>query len=102
MCLIDSMLENDHGFDYSHLETQKKETDMQTINASVFKAKCLKLMDEVNESGEEIVILKNGKPISKLVPYRSRPRSLFGLHEGKIRSRDDLIEPVDVPWEVEQ
>ena len=75
---------------------------MQTINASVFKAKCLKLMEEVNESGEEIVILKNGKPISKLVPYKSKPRSLFGLHKSNVRSRDDLIEPVDMPWEVEQ
>ncbi len=75
---------------------------MQTINASVFKAKCLKLMEEVNESGEEIVILKNGKPISKLVPYKSRPRSLFGLHKGSVRSRDDLIEPLDMPWEVER
>jgi prevent-host-death family protein len=75
---------------------------MQTINASVFKAKCLKLMEEVNKSGEEIVILKNGKPISKLVPYKSRPRSLFGLHEGSLRSRDDLIEPTDIPWEAEQ
>ncbi len=75
---------------------------MQTINASVFKAKCLKLMEEVNESGKEIVILKNGKPISKLVPYKSKPQSLFGLHEGKVRSRDDLIKPVDMQWEVEQ
>jgi prevent-host-death family protein len=75
---------------------------MQTINASVFKAKCLKLMEEVNESGEEIVILKNGKPISKLVPYKSKPRSLFGLYENSVCSRDDLIEPVDMSWEVEQ
>lgn len=51
---------------------------MQTIDESVFKAKCLKLMEEVNENGEEIVILKNGKPISKLVPYKSKPQSLFG------------------------
>jgi prevent-host-death family protein len=75
---------------------------MQTINASVFKAKCLKLMEEVNENGEEIVILKNGKPISKLVPYKSKPQSLFGLHEGKVHSLDDLIEPVGMPWEVER
>ena len=75
---------------------------MQTINASVFKAKCLKLMDEVHETGEEIVILKNGKPISKLVPYTSRPKSLLGLHQGKIQSHDDLIEPLDIAWEAEQ
>ena len=40
----------------------------RTIKASEFKAKCLKLMDEVAETGEEIVITKNGRPVSKLVP----------------------------------
>jgi prevent-host-death family protein len=75
---------------------------MQTINASVFKAKCLKLMEEVNQSGEEIIITKNGKPISKLVPYRSLPRSLFGLHNGMVISHDDLVEPVDITWDVEK
>ena len=74
----------------------------QTIKASVFKAKCLKLMEEVNQTGEEIVITKNGKPISKLVPYRSRPHILFGLHGGKVHSHDDLIEPLDVKWHADQ
>ena len=46
----------------------------RTIKASEFKAKCLKLMDEVAESGEEIVITKNGRPVSRLVPFRERPR----------------------------
>ena len=31
-------------------------TDVRTIKASEFKAKCLKLMDEVADSGTEIVI----------------------------------------------
>ena len=74
----------------------------QTIKASDFKAKCLGLMDQVNQTGEEIVITKNGKPISKLVPYRSRPKSLFGLHGDKVHSKDDLIEPIDVKWDAEQ
>ena len=39
----------------------------RTIKASEFKAKCLKLMDEVAETGEEIVITKNGRPTARLV-----------------------------------
>ena len=42
----------------------------RTIKASEFKAKCLKLMDEVAASGEEIVITKNGKPVAKLTPWK--------------------------------
>ena len=44
-------------------------TGTRTMKASEFKAKCLKLMDEVAESGEEIIITKNGKPVAKLAPY---------------------------------
>ena len=36
----------------------------QTVKASEFKARCLKLMDEVAASGKEIVITKNGRPVS--------------------------------------
>ena len=35
---------------------------MQTVKASEFKAKCLHLMDLVNESGEEILLLKTVSP----------------------------------------
>ena len=48
---------------------------MQTVKASEFKAKCLHLMDLVNESGEEIIITKNGKPVSRQVLYRKSPAS---------------------------
>ena len=47
-------------------------TGVRTIKASEFKAKCLKLMDEVAETGQEIVITKNGKPVSRLAPYRAK------------------------------
>ena len=75
---------------------------MQTVKASEFKAKCLHLMDLVNESGEEIVITKNGKPVSRLVPYRKSPASLFGLHQEKIKSNDDLLAPIDEVWDVNE
>ena len=76
-----------------------KECNMKTITASEFKAKCLHLMDEVNRTGEEIKITKNGKPVSVLKAYRSLPKTLFGLHKGKVQSRDDLIAPLDIEWD---
>ncbi len=75
---------------------------MQTIKASEFKAKCLHLMNEVNESGKEIIITKNGKPVSRLLPYRTRPKTLFGLHKEKLTSHDDLIDPIDESWNAEK
>jgi len=72
---------------------------MQTMKASEFKAKCLRLMDEINRTGEEITITKNGKPVSILKAYRTVPKTLFGLHKGKIQSKGDLITPLDIDWE---
>jgi prevent-host-death family protein len=75
---------------------------MQTLKASEFKAKCLKLMDEVQTSGEEIVIPKNGKPISKLVPYRVKAPTLLGLHKDNISSLDKDIFSTRETWEADQ
>ena len=58
-------------------------------------------MDQVNETGDEIVITKNGKPVSILKAYKVVPKTLFGLHKDKIKSNDDLIAPVDVKWDAE-
>ena len=74
---------------------------VKTIKASEFKAKCLKLMDEVAESGEEIIITKNGRPTARQVSYRERPKTLFGIDRGKLEILGDVISPIDVEWEAE-
>ncbi|MCY4450123.1 MAG: type II toxin-antitoxin system prevent-host-death family antitoxin [Chloroflexi bacterium] len=76
-------------------------TGTKTIKASEFKAKCLQLMDEVAATGEEIVITKNGRPVSKLMPYREKPKSWFGVDRDKIVILGDIVEPIDVEWEAE-
>ncbi len=40
---------------------------MKTITATEFKAKCLQLLDEVQRSGEDLVISKRGKPVARVV-----------------------------------
>ena len=70
----------------------------RTIKASEFKAKCLKLMDEVAESGEEIVITKNGRPVSRLVPYRHKPKDMFGIDRDIIRVYGDIVSPMPAEW----
>ena len=77
-------------------------TDVRTIKASEFKAKCLKLMDEVADSGVEIVITKNGRPVSRLVPYRDEEPSMFGRNRDQIRILGDIISPLEVDWDEER
>jgi len=49
---------------------------MEIIKASEFKAKCLQLMDKVAETGEAIVVTKNGKPVAQLAPLKKKPKTL--------------------------
>ena len=70
----------------------------RTIKASEFKARCLKLMDEVAQSGEAIVITKNGRPVSRLAPYREPRRLPFGRNGERIRIVDDIVTPMPADW----
>ena len=70
----------------------------RTMKASEFKAKCLKLMDEVAENGEEIVITKNGRPVSRLAPYREKRQPWFGADRDLIQIHGDIVEPMPSEW----
>jgi len=72
---------------------------MKTVKASEFKATCLALMDEIAESQETIVITKHGRPVSRLIPYRETPASLFALHRGEIEILGDIVAPSEDDWE---
>ena len=81
---------------------QAHKTPVQnTIKASEFKAKCLKLMDEVAQTGEELVITKNARPIARLVPYQIRPATLFGVDQDKLEILGDIISPLEEIWEAQ-
>jgi prevent-host-death family protein len=68
------------------------------IGAGEFKAKCLAIIDEVNQTGQEVVITKRGKPTAKLIPFEEKSvESLFGRLKGIVTivgDPDDLIKPV--------
>lgn len=47
---------------------------MRSIAVSRFKAECLALLQEVAETGEELVVTKRGTPIARVSPSTSRQR----------------------------
>lgn len=69
------------------------------MKASEFKAKCLALMDEVERTGQGVVITKNGKPIAELVRHRPRKRNVLGILKGRVFVTGDIISPIDVEWD---
>ena len=84
--------------------TPHKSTAAKTMKASEFRANCLKLMDEIAEAGGEIIITKHGKPISKLVPYKTAPnnqkppKTFFGSDKGRIEILGDIVSPMPAEW----
>ena len=73
---------------------------MTTIQASVFKARCLALMDDIARSGESLVITKNGKPVVELKPYQPpRAQTLLGLTATHGEILGDIIAPVALDWD---
>ena len=73
-------------------------TGSRTIEASEFSTRSLELLDEVAETGEEIVITRHGRPLSRLVPYHRKPRLTFGRNRGNIRILGDIVSPMPAAW----
>lgn len=71
-----------------------------TIGAGEFKAKCLRLIDEVAQWQEELIITKRGRPVARLVPMRPE-RALFGAMAGSVTHKEDLVAPIGDQWEAE-
>ena len=63
----------------------------KTINASDFKARCLRVLDDVQATGSEVVITKRGKPVARLGPIGPARRSLRGAWKGMARIRGDIV-----------
>lgn len=73
------------------------------IPAGEFKARCLQLMDEVEETGHEIVITKRGRPVARLVPMAEvSERDIFGCMHGTVTVLGDIVAPLEEPWEADQ
>lgn len=73
------------------------------IPAGEFKARCLQLMDEVAETGREVVITKRGRPVAKLVPVaEAGVRDVFGCMRGTVTVVGDIVAPLEEQWEADQ
>lgn len=71
---------------------------MKTVPAAKFKAQCLALMDDVLETGEEIIVTKRGRPVVKVTRVRGGQKPFIGRLVGIVEVTGDLLEPA-VPAE---
>ncbi|MGD0458638.1 MAG: type II toxin-antitoxin system Phd/YefM family antitoxin [Terriglobia bacterium] len=74
---------------------------MKSMRAGEFKARCLKVMDQVRATREPVIITKRGRPVAKLVPVDKRGDDIFGCLKGVVEIVGDIESPLVAPedWE---
>jgi prevent-host-death family protein len=62
------------------------------VTATELKAKCLALLDEVDDRGDTITVTKRGRPVATLQPMKKRPwKSPKGAWIGKVQIVGDIV-----------
>ena len=86
---------SDHG-----MVTMVMSHVIREITATQFKARCLRLLDEVAETGQALVITKHGRPVARVEPP---PRADDLRGSVKINMSDEeLIYFSMGPWDMEK
>jgi len=71
---------------------------MRTMPAGEFKARCLRVMEEVKKHRTSVVITKKGRAVAKLVPADTPAIDVFGCMAGTAKIVGD-VEASVVPAE---
>jgi prevent-host-death family protein len=65
------------------------------VSKSNFKAQALKIMRDVEETGDQVIITDHGKPTLVLKKYSASEKSPMELLEGSVIDCVDATAPVD-------
>ena len=66
---------------------------MKQMRASAFKARCLAVMDEIQATGEPVIVTKRGKAVVKVVPVKQEKDDLFGCMADEVKIVGDIESP---------
>jgi prevent-host-death family protein len=67
---------------------------MKTMAAGEFKARCLRVMEDVKKYRTSVVITKKGRPVAKLVPPDAPASDVIGCMVGTARIIGDVEAPI--------
>ena len=73
---------------------------MSVISKSQLKAKMLEYLRKVEETGDELVVTDNGRPVVMVVPIRKRTPAaeVFGDVRGRVVYHEDILAPTIDEW----
>ena len=84
----------DHGRDHGYIFPMKR------VSKGVLKAKMLEYFREVEQTGEELIVTDNNRPVLKVVPLRQRRAAgeIFVDVRGHVVYREDVLTPTTDEW----
>lgn len=69
------------------------------LNYNIHEAKTnLSSLIQQIEAGEDVVIMRAGKPVARLMPYLKSPPRKLGIFKGKLTIPEDFDEPMPEEW----
>jgi prevent-host-death family protein len=73
---------------------------MSTVSKNVLKGNMLEYLRQVEETGEELIVTDDGRPVVKVVPIRKRrpAADVFGDVRGRVVYREDILAPTTDEW----
>ena len=64
---------------------------MKTVLISEFKAKCIKMLKEVQKNGKPLLVTLRGEPIARVEPVAKGKKRYLGALKGRMIIKGDII-----------
>lgn len=73
------------------------------VSSSEMKKSWHRYLDRVDQTNEEIVITRYGRPVARLVPFHGEggEGGIFGCLAGTVTIHGDIIAPTGEAWEAD-
>lgn len=73
---------------------------MQTVSKSKLKTHMLKILGEIEKSGQGVIVTDNSRPILKIQPIQRAKsvQELFGDLQGRVIYNEDINTPTESEW----
>ena len=71
----------------------------RTLPAGQFKAECLRLIDQVADRREPLIVTKRGRPVVEVIPIRIRESKSL---RGSVTVHGDIVGPILDSWDVDR
>ncbi len=67
---------------------------MKKISTENLKKRCLQVVDEIQNTGEVVLVAKNGEPVIMMMRSEAKKNeSIFGYMTGKAKIIGDIVSP---------